>query len=266
MCLECRQSPLGGLGLFATKNIEPGDTLLEDSEYVLESYTIEDCPEWYWELMSHSTSNEKLEIARGIFTTNGVVYDGSTYVYKMFSRFNHSCKPNAINFPTSDKCMIVVAGKPIQKDDEILISYLAPSNHTVLCPGAHRAYLQSSFHFDCGCVPCEALESIFKEWDDLMSLPYNEISNAYDKVCLLQEDFPLLASRIIGSIILACIQQLDSYSRLPKAREKIKDKILLYKLHFDELTRVYFMNYPTSQPMRVCEELGKSIKTAIKLS
>lgn len=92
----------------------------------------------------------KLEETAGQFLNN----EGSG-LYSLQSKINHSCSPNAeIRFPHSNHILQVVALKPINKDEEICISYL---DECVLERSRYsrQKYLQENYLFLCECEKCK---------------------------------------------------------------------------------------------------------------
>ncbi|GAA5826845.1 hypothetical protein JCM5353_005417 [Sporobolomyces roseus] len=73
---------------------------------------------------------------------------------------NHSCPPNAVvvfpSFPTSTdrKTMKVIAIRPIQKGEEVTISYV----DTAGLKSMRQKELRERYKFECGCEECEGKE------------------------------------------------------------------------------------------------------------
>mmetsp|Transcript_41194 Transcript_41194/g.108843 ORF Transcript_41194/g.108843 Transcript_41194/m.108843 type:complete len:134 (-) Transcript_41194:245-646(-) len=78
----------------------------------------------------------------------------SSAVFKLISRINHSCAPNA-SLTWLRGAMLVRAVKPIEAGDEVLLNYIGVEATGHPAP-MRRAYLRSQFGFLCRCELCEA--------------------------------------------------------------------------------------------------------------
>ena len=73
-------------------------------------------------------------------------------VFKLHSKLNHSCEPNAkLVCAFTESTIDVVAKTDIRAGDELTIGYVEPS----LDLGRRRQTLRSCYGFDCACARCE---------------------------------------------------------------------------------------------------------------
>ncbi|CAL3970430.1 unnamed protein product [Diplocarpon coronariae] len=154
---EARRSSKGGYGAFALDDIEEGTVVLKEkalfkASFVevfskLEGLTCEERREYRtlhgYEAMSHCRDLAIYKTNR--FDTPG----GKGGIFLRSSRFNHACHPYATCkylYSASDDCITFTACKPIQKNQEITISY---TNTPSQLPGNY------GFYCDCPACPTE---------------------------------------------------------------------------------------------------------------
>ncbi|GIQ88443.1 hypothetical protein KIPB_010691 [Kipferlia bialata] len=109
--LVIKPSPLGGLGVFARKNLKPGMICLEEpaivaytspKDKIATEETVAEVEEYlngsknesklFWMLTDSGADSEKEETTAGTLTTNGITYkDGYSGVWATISRINHGC-------------------------------------------------------------------------------------------------------------------------------------------------------------------------------
>ena len=83
-------------------------------------------------------------------------------LYPLAAAINHSCSPNAVKVFVSET-MMVHASMPIKKGEEILWSYIPPTQTY----GDRQTQLLSKYKFRCRCIRCCKEDSIFAVEDDL---------------------------------------------------------------------------------------------------
>lgn len=91
-----------------------------------------------------------------VIRTNGIISGhpwSSMSVFNVLSMLNHSCAPNLYH-PRRGKQQFCVTIRPIQKGQQLFISYLSPNDWSTM---EQRQYkLKHSWGFDCICERCHA--------------------------------------------------------------------------------------------------------------
>lgn len=109
------------------------------------------------QVMALHDGSKWFQSLQGIFCANSMPTGaalGEVVLCLWISRFNHSCRPNAVVQWNADMDVQVLrAIKSIELDEEICISYLGED--IMEKRKVRRKKLQSSFGFDCRCVSCE---------------------------------------------------------------------------------------------------------------
>ena len=100
-------------------------------------------------------SDEKGKTPGGILRTNGIDDDeGYANLYNNLARMNHSCAPNAVRVQTNESGGVaVVARRPIDKGEEILINYMDGADDGKPVE-QRREHLMQQYHFHCNCPLC----------------------------------------------------------------------------------------------------------------
>ncbi|KAF1999530.1 SET domain-containing protein [Amniculicola lignicola CBS 123094] len=186
-----------GVGLVAKRNLEFGDRVTAYTPALIavmegELSTAE--REKYWRIAIDQLPKETGEMYLGLATVFGiksvVVQDvvkansfqldvgGATHlaVYPETSRMNHACSPNAqYNIDPTLLTHFVHATRPIEKGEEITISYTSPLDFT----DARQHHLKENFFFTCSCSRCNAKDQTDKVFRQMQI--YQNILNGWDK-------------------------------------------------------------------------------------
>ncbi|KAL1412983.1 hypothetical protein Q8F55_000732 [Vanrija albida] len=161
-----------GLGMYATATLYPADIILSEVPLLTTRRgatpgdvraQLRAAPPGNWlELLQLCVgSGDARPAIESLLDTNGIPCasedaDNPPFgIFKVASRINHSCAPNAGWYWCSvKKALLVVAYRKIKEGDEITASYLSPE---VLCkPRAERRERTLvGFGFECACVACE---------------------------------------------------------------------------------------------------------------
>lgn len=133
-------------------------------------------------VMALHDSSRWFRSLQGIFCLNSMPTGaalGEVVLCLWISRFNHSCRPNAIVQWNEDQGVQVLrAIKPIELDEEICISYLGED---IMEPRKVRLEkLRSSFGFQCWCASCKKADpesdERLEEVSELMKPPVKTAS------------------------------------------------------------------------------------------
>ena len=210
---ELRDTGESGQGMFATRLIQPGETILEDWQYfdVKGKYA----PEWIFTLKN---SIPEMQQVQGIIATNQInIGNEEVVVYKTFSKFNHSCNPNAENF-TNKKTMVIVAIKPIFPGEEITISYYKSLRFLDDIEEIHE-YTKKFWRFDCNCTLEQSPWRPFKDELKEMLKGIECINEAR-----LDELIPLITYHhpIVASFILAKICEMYLKAEMHEKAQKYR--------------------------------------------
>lgn len=101
----------------------------------------------------------------GIAETNSLPLGSDSKLYGLFpiiARINHSCVPNVYHsWNSSKKAETIYALKDIEKDEEILTTYIDLFADRV----SRQKQLKQSFRFDCSCILCMKNNTDIKKSD-----------------------------------------------------------------------------------------------------
>ncbi|KAK3702041.1 hypothetical protein LTR37_015155 [Vermiconidia calcicola] len=162
-----KPSPDKGLGVFATKPIKSGTVIVRD--HVIMKIRRPECDvtsqqvQGAFDALSKEDQAAFMALHEGnlpyktkllrIYKANAFGDEVHAWVYLKLARLNHSCAPNAEITETDNEADVkVVALKPIQKGEEVLISY-----NGALEEGSkrERAMVTKENHgFECNCSVC----------------------------------------------------------------------------------------------------------------
>lgn len=98
-----------------------------------------------------------------VIRTNGIISGhpwSAMSVFNVLSMLNHSCAPNLYH-PRQGKQQYCVTIRPIQKGQQLFISYLSPNDWSTM--EQRQQKLKYSWGFDCICERCDAQQSIEDE-------------------------------------------------------------------------------------------------------
>lgn len=115
---------------------------------------------WEWirakELETAPTKAEEssMRVIAGIWAHNA--FAGGR-IYRMMSRLNHSCQPNAIVQTESEDTQSIRALRTIHPDEEITISYI-PTEYLYSETKFRNKMLEETKYFTCHCPRCENAE------------------------------------------------------------------------------------------------------------
>lgn len=174
--LEVKAAGERGLGVFTLSQVMPQQCLLketplivapvassgdpdgfgkerQDYDAAVQSLLPEDQAE-FWSFQD-SAAEESTRSAEGVFITNAIPCGPQASLagmYRVLSRVNHSCTPNAYRFWSDDLGKeVLVASKVIPARGEVYISYIPIPRW----PRAMRLdHLRKNFAFDCSCPLC----------------------------------------------------------------------------------------------------------------
>jgi hypothetical protein len=150
----------------------------------------------------HTLSDEQwsLNVAKVLTNTFRTSGGGQTWLILRLptSICNHSCEPNAAAYELADASNLIVAIKPIKKDEEVTICY---NSDLFILPTERRQLALEPFGFQCSCTRCsrgaEAMTELDKDLiaitTDFMSYRSTEekIKQLYDQ---LQRAFSTLSN------------------------------------------------------------------------
>ncbi|KAK8000896.1 SET domain-containing protein [Apiospora marii] len=171
---ELKPTPGKGWGMFATRDIEDNEIILqemplftipelsvprpleEEVRLEVEELDEEDQEQFFSLRRNGSEPFDTLEAAfrANKFDLSGTDYPDDEALLLLMSRFNHSCTPNAMvpnpsNFPDVEpECTTMVSAKPIPAGTEITFSY---TNVTYYLRRDER---RLALAFDCKCEAC----------------------------------------------------------------------------------------------------------------
>ncbi|KAK3823217.1 MAG: hypothetical protein J3Q66DRAFT_310048 [Benniella sp.] len=169
-----KDTPSKGRGMFATRNIKRGECIIAESPllYVRHNSSMtgntaavealsKKNKKYFYAL--HNAFADELSQDAGIIRTNALPLgpeslDGA--VYRVISRINHSCAPNANqNWNARTNKEYIYAIKDIPEDSEILITYTS----LMMTRAGRQKDLQEKFRFTCRCEVCDVESS--EEYD-----------------------------------------------------------------------------------------------------
>lgn len=164
---KIKDSPGKGLGLFATQFIKKDTVVFQEAPLIAGG------PQWlqkeasfmvlseekrraYMSLYScckcHQTPCIETPFSKIYNANNFEVRDtGENAVYKVTSRINHACMPNAFRRFTKAGNIVLFATEDIKKGDEITLDYVGAGSASV---STRRPYLADKFGFYCRCKGC----------------------------------------------------------------------------------------------------------------
>ena len=136
-------------GLFATKEYLVGDVIIQEKPFYITGEPVSNniLPELF--KLKNSINDE----ISGYVKTNTIpMTSEKSGVFKVLSRCNHCCIPNARYFwNTIENQMYLIALKEINPNDEITISY----GNTYFMYDAYRRGYLNNWNFNCGCTDCK---------------------------------------------------------------------------------------------------------------
>ncbi|XP_055592846.1 histone-lysine N-methyltransferase SMYD3-like isoform X2 [Uranotaenia lowii] len=77
-----------------------------------------------------------------------------TSVYPMLRMVNHSCAPNAERVFIGGRCSLLLAKRPIDGGEQVLVCYLPGGSTDTTARDERRKQLQAEFDFECECLGC----------------------------------------------------------------------------------------------------------------
>ncbi|KIY53428.1 SET domain-containing protein [Fistulina hepatica ATCC 64428] len=169
-CYQIGDSLLGGLGLFAVRNIKLGELIIVERPLLITSTAMR--MENEIQLLIRALSNCRWngnganeEPMMGMVETNSISIDylpgdiDMTYgaIFNVVSRFNHSCSLSVFgSWDVQSFSYSVRARRDISADEELTYSYLDSSE--LLTPCAERAAELKRYSFKCKCPSCTDME------------------------------------------------------------------------------------------------------------
>ena len=161
-----------GLGIIATQHISSGDLILAEAPVLVIPH-FETRPQEARQAIvtqfSALTGRQRDEVfslcnafpattaIEGIIKTNVLPLKdsaGSSGIFVLSSRFNHSCVANAaFSFHSTSNTLSIRAVKTMKSGEEITISYL-PQPLWTQSSSSRRSYLLQNFNFLCHCPTC----------------------------------------------------------------------------------------------------------------
>lgn len=181
---EVRESPLGGLGVFARRSFAVGERILVERTVLnlspnpfLTTQGRDYFGNQFNAIFSESVKNAIVALYPvAAYNANDLIFESQIgpgalqYKYNSFdlddnslrsglcviaSRFNHSCVPNCGRFFISDhELMTVYVTKPIKVDGELTISYACKGYESGDLQG-FQAFMMQSWGFQCTCDVCK---------------------------------------------------------------------------------------------------------------
>lgn len=131
----------------------------------------------------------------------------------VLSLVNHSCTPNLFNFAV-DNQEVCVTIRPIQKGEQLFISYLRQDDITV----QRQADLKHNYGFECKCGKCRPCN---RNRNHLMAHPFFQISQRFSTVDLIDKENYMQHQQM-------CVEFLKKYGNLPWS-EEIDDVVNIFK-------------------------------------
>jgi hypothetical protein len=164
---EVREIEGKGLGVLATRGIERGETVWEDS-VILNARVLGERDDFHNTSLLNRQVNQLSSEDREEFLSlndpepdgpkemkNGRIYANNTYLdgcYLHSSRMNHSCKPNVMLSSDDTILAEVVALRNILPGEEILVSYLRTS--ALETKNERSEKIKTNWKFECNCELC----------------------------------------------------------------------------------------------------------------
>lgn len=148
--------------------------------------------------------------------------DYEQHLYLITSFFNHSCCPNVAIFGKNN-LSICKAILPIQKGDQLFVSYVDEDDDELKTVAGRKNFLQNNFGFNCKCSICEkgVLINTLKLQDD------SSFISVVNGLKELEENFNM--SRV-NEIIQNCIQFLTKFPKMILSPESIHIKNKLVQM------------------------------------
>lgn len=223
-CLfEIKQSK-NGLGMFATRNINRGELILNEKPLVKLKQNVPklQLSRYIEHQVSKLGEQDKAKIFElhdnqsskslvGIFKTNGYMlgkkseYCGLFYV---MARVNHSCRPNATHhWVESEGAQKVFALKNIDSGEEICTSYIDPFEDTL----NRKKILKKSFDFECSCELCLNKGDFDLEKSDERRRMLKELQNMRPRMGLQNHDLFLSKKKLMLTLLKEEGIEYDSY-------------------------------------------------------
>lgn len=166
-----------GIGMVATKKLYPGDLILGEKPIMIMPVAIFDSDRESTENWLDKTINRLGSMERellltltdwanpddltyvGLFYTNCMSWEEDVVVCPLMARANHSCRPNAEFVARVDKGVNQLrAMYVIEAGEEVNINYLPMAEEGGDVRDVRRAYLRTSYGFQCTCRACTLQE------------------------------------------------------------------------------------------------------------
>ncbi len=164
---EIKDSRGKGLGLFATQPIKKDTVIFQEaplinggaewlqkeaSFMVLSEAKKRDYMSLYSYCKCHESPCKETPFMK-IYNANNfeVRNTGTNVVYKIASRINHACIPNAFRRFTKAGNIVLFSTENIKRGEEITLDYVGAGAAPV---SMRRQYLSDKFGFDCRCKGC----------------------------------------------------------------------------------------------------------------
>ena len=175
--VQIRESDGKGMGMYATRDIEPGERIIAEPPLATSSHLQEEwveeatSPRWreIFELSQNAMHGHK-KTAMGVWLTNAIPADDgegghSFMIFKHVCRLNHDCRPNAHHgWNASTDKATVHALRRVSRGEEITINYIhAQWDGT---RKARQRKLHSTFGFSCTCDHCSLSGAELKASDE----------------------------------------------------------------------------------------------------
>lgn len=155
-----------------------------------------------------------------------------TVVYPVFAYFfKHSCYPN-VALVTSDRSVVAVTIRPIQKNEPLTISYLADSVYDDI-KFARRLVLRKHFNLRCECERCE------QKNPEAFYVPSKQgLSQQFQDDCENESHFHHKMQKMRKKLTTECVKFLNG-----NGRDKWNDDIDLATSTYVRLLREkYYLN------------------------
>ncbi len=180
-CVEIRDIPGKGNGLFAKKAFGIGDVILAEAPLIVmpdDVFSHDDMDRieaWLDRQINKLTSDQRSvffdlsdfneeKSPLGVFFTNDMTFgkEDAAAIFPTMARANHACQPNA-DFVSRDEFMEMIAVKKIAAGEEITLSYLPAADVGSDVRAVRRNYLRRWYGFQCLCRTCTSLDEAFEE-------------------------------------------------------------------------------------------------------